>query len=96
MGARNRRMVHLVARSTSDGGRPKSSDGDPAAPVRWGLEFRLKKLHGSTGKLSRGSGEARGLWEWLAAMAGVWMAQADGAELARAKDWAGTVRASVG
>jgi hypothetical protein len=79
----------------SGGGRPKSGDGDPAAPVRQCLDPCLEKLHGSTGKLSRGSGEARSLWEWLAAMAGVWMAQADGAELARAKDWAGTVRANV-
>jgi hypothetical protein len=52
-------MLHLVARSTSRGGRPMSGDGDPAAPVRQGLNSRLKKLHGSMGKLSRGSSEAR-------------------------------------
>jgi hypothetical protein len=88
-------MVHLVARSTCGGGRPKSGNGDLAAPVRQGLDPSLKKLHGSTGKLSRGSGEARCLWEWLAAMAGVLVAWAGGAELARAKNWVGTVRASV-
>jgi hypothetical protein len=54
-------MVHLVARSTSGGGRPKSDDGDPAAPVRQGLDSCLKKLHGFTEKLSRGLGEARDL-----------------------------------
>jgi hypothetical protein len=52
-------MVHLVARSTCGGGRPKSSDGDLAVPVRQGLDPCLEKLHGSTGTLSRGSGEAR-------------------------------------
>jgi hypothetical protein len=54
-------MVHLVARSTSGGGRPKSGDGDPAVPVRQGVDPCLGKLHGSTGKLSRSSGEARDL-----------------------------------
>jgi hypothetical protein len=61
MGARNRRMVHLVARSMSSGGRPKSGDGDPTGPVRQCLDPCLDNLHGSMGKLSRGSGEARGL-----------------------------------
>jgi hypothetical protein len=61
VGARNQRMVHLVARSTSGGGRPKSGDGDPAVPVRQGVDPCLGKLHGSTGKLSRSSGEARDL-----------------------------------
>jgi hypothetical protein len=88
-------MVHLVARSTSDGGRPKSSDGDPAAPVRQGLDSCLKKLHGSTEKLSKGLGDARGIWEWLAAMVGVRVARAGGAELAGAKNWVKIVRASV-
>jgi hypothetical protein len=41
-------MVHLVARSTSGGGRPKSGEGDPVAPLRQGLDSRLKKLHGVT------------------------------------------------
>jgi hypothetical protein len=34
VGARNRRMVHLVARSTSGGGWPKSGEGDPTSLVR--------------------------------------------------------------
>jgi hypothetical protein len=88
-------MVHQVTRSTRGGGWPKSGDGDPAAPVRQGLDPCLGKLHGSTGKLSRGSGEAICLWKWLAAMVGVRVARACGAELAGAKDWAGIVRASV-
>jgi hypothetical protein len=54
-------MVHLIARSTSDGGRPKSGDGDLAVSVRQGLNPCLEKLHGFSGKLSRGLGEARGL-----------------------------------
>jgi hypothetical protein len=52
-------MVHLVAWSTCGGGRPKSGDGDLVVPVRQGLDPCLEKLHGSTGKLSKGSGEAR-------------------------------------
>jgi hypothetical protein len=60
-------------------------EGDPAAPVRQGLGSRLKKLHGPTRKLSRGSGEARCLREWLAVVAGARVARADGAELTRAK-----------
>jgi hypothetical protein len=50
----------------------------------------LEKLHGSTGTLSRGSGEARGLWKWLAAMASARVAWTGGAELAGAKDGVGT------
>jgi hypothetical protein len=92
VGTSNWKMVYLVARSTCGGGRPKSGEGDPAAPVRQGLSSRLKKLHGPTGKLSRGSGEARCLREWLAAVAGARVARAGGAELAGAKSWVGTVR----
>jgi hypothetical protein len=33
-GARNRRMAYRGARSTCEGGRLKSSDIDPASPVR--------------------------------------------------------------
>jgi hypothetical protein len=54
-------MVHLVPRSTSSGGRSKSGDGDPPVSVRQGLDPWLEKLHDSMGKLSRGSGDARGL-----------------------------------
>jgi hypothetical protein len=46
----------------------------------------LEKLHGSSGKLSKGSVEAEGLWKWLAAVAGTRVARAGGAELAGAKD----------
>jgi hypothetical protein len=54
-------MVHLIARSTCGGGRLKSGDGDLTVPVGQGLDPCLEKLHGSSGKLSRGSGDARGL-----------------------------------
>jgi hypothetical protein len=90
-------MVHLVARSTCGGGRPKSGDGDLAVPVRQGLDPCFEKLHGSTGILSRGSGEARGLWKWLAVMAGAQVARACGAELAgvlHARGWSLRARVS--
>jgi hypothetical protein len=80
-------MVYLVARYTHGGGRPKSGEGDPAASVRQVLGSRLEKLHGSTGKLSRGSGEARCLQEWLATVAGARVAWAGDAELAGDKSW---------
>jgi hypothetical protein len=79
-------MAHLIARSTCDGGRPKSGDGELAVSVRQGLDPCLEKLHGFSRKLSRGSGEARGLWKWLAMVAGARVARAGGTELARAKD----------
>jgi hypothetical protein len=88
-------MVHLVASSTNGGGRPKSCNVDPAAPVRQGLDPYLKKLHYSTTKLSRGLGEARGLQGWLAAMTGVQVARVGGAEFAGGKNWVGIVRASA-
>jgi hypothetical protein len=63
--------------------------------VRQVLGSRLEKLHGSTGKLSRGSGEARCLQEWLAAVAGARVAWAGDAELAGAKSWVWEVRRGV-
>jgi hypothetical protein len=53
-------MVHLIARSTCGGGRPKPGDGDLTVPVGQGLDPCWEKLHDSSGKLSRGSGEAKG------------------------------------
>jgi hypothetical protein len=85
-------MVYLVARSTCGGGRLKSGEGDPAAPMRQGLGSRLKKLHGPMGKLSRGSGEAGCLREWLVAVSGARVARAGGAKLVGAKSWVGTGR----
>jgi hypothetical protein len=82
-------MVHLIARSTCGGRRLKSSDGDLTVLVGQGLDPCLEKLHDSSRKLSRGSGEARGLWKWLAAVAGARVAWAGGAELAGAKDRSG-------
>jgi hypothetical protein len=54
-------MAHRIARSTRGGGRPKSDDDDLTVPVRQGFDFCLGKLHGSSGKLSKGSVEAGGL-----------------------------------
>ena len=78
-------MAHRIAQSMRSGGRPKSGDDDLAVPMRQGFDSRLKKLHNSSGKLSKGSVEAQGLWKRLAAVAGARVAQAGGAELARAK-----------
>jgi hypothetical protein len=88
-------MAHRIACPTRGGGRPKSGDGDLAVPVRQGFDPCLEKLHGSSGKLSKGSIEAEGLWKWLAAVAGARVARAGGAELAGAKDgvWSAKVSA---
>jgi hypothetical protein len=85
MDGRNWRIAHRIARPTRGGGRPKSGDGALTVPVRQGLDPCLEKLHGSSGKLSKGSIEAQGLWKWLAAVAGAWVARAGGAEHAGAK-----------
>jgi hypothetical protein len=95
VGASNWKMVYLVAWSTCGGGWPKYGEGDPAAPVRQGLGSRLQKLHGFTGKMSRGSSEARCLRKWLATVAGARVARAGGPVLAGAKSWVETVRASA-
>jgi hypothetical protein len=62
-------MAHLVARSTCGGGRPKSDEVALAAPAGQGLGSSLEKLHGLSGKLSKGLGEARGLRKRLATSA---------------------------
>jgi hypothetical protein len=88
-------MAHWIARSTRGCGRPKSGDNDLAVPVRQGLDSCLEKLHSLSGKLSKGSVEAEGLWKWLATMAGARVARVGGAELAGAKGgvWPARVRA---
>jgi hypothetical protein len=78
-------MAHRIARSMRGGGRPKSGDDDLAVPVRQGFDHCLEKLHGSSGKLSKGSVEAEGLWKWLDTVAGTRVARAGGAELTGAK-----------
>jgi hypothetical protein len=78
-------MAHWIARSTCSGEWPKSSDDDLAVPVRQGFDPCLEKLHGSSGKLSKGSVEAEGLWKWLVVVAGARVARAGGAELAGTK-----------
>jgi hypothetical protein len=46
-----------------------------AISMRQGFDPFLEKLHGSSGKLSKGSVEAEGLWKWLAVVAGARVAQ---------------------
>ena len=87
VGASNLTMMYLVARSTRGGGWLKFGEGDSAALLRQGLGYCLEKLHGSTVKLSRGSGEARSLRKWLAVVAGARVVRASGVELAGAKSW---------
>jgi hypothetical protein len=50
--------TYWLARSTRGGGRLKSGKGESASPVRQCLGSSLEKLHGFTGKRSRGWGEA--------------------------------------
>jgi hypothetical protein len=61
-------MAHRIAWSTRDDGRPKSGEGESASPVRQCLGSSLEKLHGFTGKRSRGwvrLGFNRGGWpQW--------------------------------
>jgi hypothetical protein len=54
-------MAHLVARFTCGCGRPKSGEVTLAAPLGQGLGSSLEKLHGLSGKISKGSSEAGGL-----------------------------------
>jgi hypothetical protein len=88
-------MAHRIARPTHGGGRSKSSDDDLAVPVRQGFDSRLEKLRGSSGKLSKGSVEAEGLWKWLATVAGARVARAGGAELAGDKGGVWPAKVSV-
>ena len=59
-------MAHRIALSTRGGGRPKSGEGGSASPVRQCLGSSLEKLHGFTGKQSKGWGEAGGQQKGLA------------------------------
>jgi hypothetical protein len=66
VGARNWKKTYWLAWSTRGGGRPKSGEGETASPVRQCLGSSLKKLHGFTGKRSRGYGKAGVQQEGLA------------------------------
>jgi hypothetical protein len=88
-------MAHRIAQSMRGGGRPKSGDDDLAVPVRQGFDSCLEKLHGSSGKLSKGSVEAEGLWKWLATVAGARVARAGGVELAGANGGVWPARVSA-
>jgi hypothetical protein len=71
VGARNLRIAHLVARSTCGGRRPKSGKDDLTVSAGQGLGSSLERLHVLSGKLSKGSDEVGGQWEWLAMEAGL-------------------------
>jgi hypothetical protein len=88
-------MAHRIARPTRGGGRLKSDYSDLVVPVRQGFDPCLEKLHGSLGKLSKGSVEAEGLWKWLAAVASARVARAGAAELAGGKDGVWSVKVST-
>jgi hypothetical protein len=62
-------MAHWIALPTRGGGWPKSGEGESASPVRQCLGSSLGKLHGFTGKRSRGWGEAGGQQKGLATTA---------------------------
>jgi hypothetical protein len=62
-------MAHRIALSTRGGGRPKSGEVESASPVRQCLSSSLEKLHGSTGKQSRGWCATGGQQEGLATTA---------------------------
>jgi hypothetical protein len=78
-------MAHRIARPTCGGGQQKSDDSDLAVPVRQGFNPCLEKLHGSPGKLSKGSVEVEGFWKWLATVAGARVARAGGAKRVRSE-----------
>jgi hypothetical protein len=59
-------MTQRIVLPTCGGGRPKSGEGESASPVRQCLGSSLEKLHGFTGKRSRGWGEAGGQQKGLA------------------------------
>jgi hypothetical protein len=61
-------VAHRIALATRSGGRPKSGEGESACPVRQCLGSSLEKLHGFTGKRSRGWGEAGVQQKGLATM----------------------------
>jgi hypothetical protein len=88
-------MAHRIARSTRGCGRPKSGDDDLAVPVRQGLDYFLEKLHGTLGKLSKGSVEAKVSGKRLATVASARVARAGGAELTGAKGGVWPARVSA-
>jgi hypothetical protein len=88
-------MAHRIARSTRGCGRPKSGDDDLAVSVRQGLDSCLEKLHDTSGKLSKGSVEAKVSGKRLATVASARVARAGGAELTGAKGGVWPARVSA-
>jgi hypothetical protein len=85
MGARNRSETHWIARSTRDGGRPKSGEVDLGPPVKSGQVRGLGELHGLLVELAEALARLGGGWSGLVTMAEALAAMAGGIKLAGAK-----------
>jgi hypothetical protein len=86
MGARNWSETHWLARSTRDGGRPKSGEVDLGPPVKSGLVRGLGELHGLLVELAEALARLKGGWSGLATATEALAAIAGGIELAGAKE----------
>jgi hypothetical protein len=64
-------MAHLEVRSTCGGEQPKFGEVDLTVSAGQGLGSILERLHGLSGKLSKGSGKIGGLRESLATAIGL-------------------------
>jgi hypothetical protein len=62
-------MAYRRARSTRDGGRPKSGEGDPGLPVKFCRVRGLGKFHGLMAKLTKGLAQLGHDWRELATAA---------------------------
>jgi hypothetical protein len=86
MSAREWTETHWIARSTRDGGRPKSGDVDLGPPVKSGRVRGLGKLLGLLAELAEALACPKDGWSGLATMAEALAAMAGGIELAGAKE----------
>jgi hypothetical protein len=86
MGARNWTKTHWLARSTRNGGRPKSGEVDLGPSVKSGLVRGLGKLHGPLAELAEALARLGGGWSGLATVAEALAAMAGGNGLAGAKE----------
>jgi hypothetical protein len=79
------KMVYQRARSTRDGGRPKSGEGDLGLPVMFCRVRGLGKLHGLMVKLTEGLVWLGRDWRELATAVEAWKAWRAVARRARGK-----------
>jgi hypothetical protein len=75
--ARNRKMAHRIARSTSGRERLKSGEDDLASPVRFYWVQALGKLHGSLAKLTEKPAQVGHDRSGLAVVAEAWAVVAE-------------------